>query len=55
MKRIIVAAILMLLAACGSDTGEPQKPVVCEKAKKSVPDQCHPGAPTPEHYGPVGK
>jgi len=55
MKAIVVAAILVLLAACGSDTGEPPASNRCEKAKKSVPEQCHPGAPTPEHYGPVGK
>ena len=50
MKPIIVAAILALLAACGSDTGEAN---VCEK---SYPNKCPlPGAPTPDHYGPIHK
>ena len=50
MKTLIVAAILALLAACGSDTGDTT--VVCEKA----PNQCPaPGSPTPDHYGPISK
>lgn len=51
MKPIIVAAILALLAACGSDTGDTAN--VCEK---SYPNKCPlPGAPTPDHYGPIIK
>lgn len=51
MKTLIVSAILSLLAACGSDAGDTT--VVCEKA---YPNKCPlPGAPTPQHYGPIIK
>lgn len=51
MKTLIVAAILSLLVACGSDTGDTT--VVCEKA---YPNKCPlPGAPTSQHYGPIHK
>lgn len=49
MKTLIVAAILALLAACGSDTGDPA--TVCEKSAKCP----QPGSPTPDHYGPIHK